>query len=110
MHLQHRPGNRRNSGAPGGPRQGFCAPPDRTPVGGVPSLSAGYGEWTATRVEEAAMSGMDKMKNKAQELSGQGKEKVGDATDNRDLQAEGQKDQTAGSVKQAGEKVKDAFK
>jgi uncharacterized protein YjbJ (UPF0337 family) len=56
------------------------------------------------------MSGMDKMKNKAQELSGQGKEAVGDATDNRDLQAEGQKDQTAGSVKQAGEKVKDAFK
>ena len=56
------------------------------------------------------MSGMDKMKNKAQEMAGQGKEAVGDATDNRDLQAEGQKDQAAGNLKQAGEKVKDAFK
>ena len=56
------------------------------------------------------MSGMDKIKNKAQELSGQGKETVGEATDNRDLQAEGQKDQAAGNLKQAGEKVKDVFK
>jgi uncharacterized protein YjbJ (UPF0337 family) len=56
------------------------------------------------------MSAMDKMKNKAQELSGQGKEAVGDATDNRDLQAEGQADQAAGNAKQAGEKVKDIFK
>ncbi len=56
------------------------------------------------------MSGMDKARNKAQELAGEGKEKLGDATDNRDLQAEGQKDQAAGNLKQAGEKVKDAFK
>jgi uncharacterized protein YjbJ (UPF0337 family) len=55
------------------------------------------------------MSDMDKMKDKAQELAGRGKEAVGDATDNRDLQAEGKKDQAAGSLKQAGEKVKDAF-
>jgi uncharacterized protein YjbJ (UPF0337 family) len=63
-----------------------------------------------TRPEEVDMSGIDKMKNKAQELSGQGKEAVGDATDDRDLQAEGQKDQAAGNLKQAGEKVKDVFK
>ncbi|MCU1613105.1 MAG: CsbD family protein [Frankiales bacterium] len=56
------------------------------------------------------MSGVDKLKNKAQELTGEGKEKVGDATDNRDLQAEGEKDQAAGNLKQAGEKVKDVFK
>jgi uncharacterized protein YjbJ (UPF0337 family) len=56
------------------------------------------------------MSGIDKLKNKAQEVSGQGKEAVGDATDNRDLQAEGEKDQAAGNLKQAGEKVKDVFK
>jgi uncharacterized protein YjbJ (UPF0337 family) len=56
------------------------------------------------------MSGMDKAKNKAEELSGRGKESVGDATDNRDLQAEGQKDQATGNLKQAGEKVKDVFK
>jgi len=56
------------------------------------------------------MSGTDKMKNKAQELTGQGKEAAGRATDDRDLQAEGKADQTSGNVKQAGEKVKDAFK
>jgi uncharacterized protein YjbJ (UPF0337 family) len=56
------------------------------------------------------MSAMDKLNNKAQELSGKGKEAVGDATDNRDLQAEGQKDQAAGGLKQAGEKVKDVLK
>jgi uncharacterized protein YjbJ (UPF0337 family) len=56
------------------------------------------------------MSGIDKMKNKAQELGGKGKEAVGDATDNRDLQAEGEADQAKGNLKQAGEKVKDVFK
>ena len=56
------------------------------------------------------MSGIDKLKNKAQELGGEGKEKVGEATDNRDLQAEGKNDQAAGGLKQAGEKVKDVFK
>ena len=56
------------------------------------------------------MSGIDKMKNKAEELSGQGKEAVGDATGDRDLAAEGKKDQATGNLKQAGEKVKDVFK
>jgi len=56
------------------------------------------------------MSGVDKMKNKAEELGGKGKEAVGDATDNRDLEAEGKADKVSGSLKQAGEKVKDAFK
>jgi uncharacterized protein YjbJ (UPF0337 family) len=56
------------------------------------------------------MSGIDKMKNKAEELGGKGKEAVGDATDNRDLEAEGKSDQTKGNLKQAGEKVKDVFK
>ncbi len=56
------------------------------------------------------MSGIDKMKNKAEELGGHGKENVGEATGDRDLQAEGQKDQATGNLKQAGEKIKDAFK
>ncbi len=56
------------------------------------------------------MSGIDKLKNKAQEVTGQGKESVGEATGDRDMQAEGQKDQAAGGLKQAGEKVKDVFK
>jgi uncharacterized protein YjbJ (UPF0337 family) len=55
------------------------------------------------------MGAVDKMKDKAQEAKGAAKKKVGEATDNRDLEAEGQMDESAGSLKGAGEKVKDAF-
>ncbi len=55
------------------------------------------------------MSDMDKLKNKAQELTGQGKEHVGRATGDEQLEAEGYQDQAAGNLKQAGEKVKDVF-
>ena len=53
---------------------------------------------------------MDKAKDKAQSLEGDAKQKVGDATGNESLQAEGKKDQVVGDLKGAGEKVKDAFK
>ena len=56
------------------------------------------------------MSAEDKAKNKAQELGGRAKETLGAATQDRDMEAEGRKDQVAGNLKQAGEKVKDAFK
>jgi len=56
------------------------------------------------------MSAVDKAKNKAEELGGEAKEKVGQATGDRRLEAEGDVDQTSGNLKQAGEKVKDAFK
>jgi uncharacterized protein YjbJ (UPF0337 family) len=56
------------------------------------------------------MSGIDKAKDKAEELQGQGKQEVGRATGDRDLEAEGKKDQAKGSLKQAGEKVKDALR
>lgn len=52
----------------------------------------------------------DKADNKAEELKGKGKAKVGDATDDGDLEAKGRAEQAKGSLKQAGEKVKDAFK
>lgn len=56
------------------------------------------------------MGAVDKAKNKAEELAGKAKEKVGEATGDKDTEAEGRKDQTKGNLKQAGEKVKDAFK
>lgn len=52
----------------------------------------------------------DKISNKAEELKGQGKETVGKATDDEELEAEGHADQAKGNVKQAGEKIKDIFK
>ncbi len=56
------------------------------------------------------MSFIDKAKNTAEKVTGEVKEKVGELTDDKDLQAEGKKDQTKGSVKNAGEDIKDAFK
>ncbi len=55
------------------------------------------------------MGTQDKFENKADELKGQAKEKVGEATDNEQWQAEGKADQTKADLKQAAEKVKDAF-
>ena len=51
----------------------------------------------------------DKMANKAEEMKGQAKEAWGDATDDPGMEAEGKMDQTKANLKQAGEKVKDAF-
>jgi uncharacterized protein YjbJ (UPF0337 family) len=56
------------------------------------------------------MGAEDKVRDKAEELKGKGKEKVGDAIGNEQMEAEGHADQAKGNLKQAGEKVKDAFK
>ncbi|MGH9070652.1 MAG: CsbD family protein [Acidimicrobiales bacterium] len=55
------------------------------------------------------MGTADKANDKAQELTGVGKEMAGKATGDKDLEAEGKVDQVEGNLKQAGEKVKDAF-
>ena len=52
----------------------------------------------------------DKIKNAAQDLTGKGKEAVGEATDNDRLEAEGHRDQAEANIKKAGENVKDAFR
>lgn len=57
-----------------------------------------------------AMGLMDKAKDQAEIAKGKAKEGAGDATDNERLEAEGQADQGSGNVKQAGEKIKDAFR
>ena len=50
----------------------------------------------------------DKIGNKVEDLKGKGKEATGAATDDNDLRAEGKADQGKASMKDAGEKVKDA--
>ena len=52
----------------------------------------------------------DKIQNAAQDVAGKAKEAVGKATDNDNLEAEGQADQGKASVKKVGEDVKDVFK
>ncbi|GAA1594738.1 CsbD family protein [Kribbella hippodromi] len=56
------------------------------------------------------MNAGKKMKNVAEAAKGKAKEATGDATDNRSLQAKGQGEKSKADLKQAGEKVKDAFK
>ncbi len=63
-----------------------------------------------TTWEDDAMSAIDKMKNAAEDITGKGKEHVGDATDNERLENEGRTDQSKADLKNAGENVKDAFK
>jgi uncharacterized protein YjbJ (UPF0337 family) len=50
----------------------------------------------------------DKAKNKAEEMKGAAREKIGDVTDNESMQAEGAGEKAAARAKQAGENVKDA--
>jgi uncharacterized protein YjbJ (UPF0337 family) len=52
----------------------------------------------------------DKVENQSENLAGKVKEGVGKATDDERLEAEGKGDQMKANLKQAGEKIKDAFK
>ena len=52
----------------------------------------------------------DKAENMKDDLAGKGKEGAGKATGDESLEAEGRTDQSKSDLKQAGEKVKDAFK
>ena len=55
------------------------------------------------------MSLADKMNNKARELRGRVKRNSGEVTGDRRLQAEGAAEERGGHLRQAGEKLKDAF-
>jgi uncharacterized protein YjbJ (UPF0337 family) len=55
------------------------------------------------------MSASDKIKDKAEEAEGKVKEGAGKAMDDPYLEGEGKGKQVSGNLKQAGEKVKDAF-
>ncbi|MDQ0680342.1 uncharacterized protein YjbJ (UPF0337 family) [Arthrobacter pascens] len=52
----------------------------------------------------------DKMENTGEKFGGKAKEAAGEATDDESLKNEGKMDQAKADLKQAGEKVKDAFK
>lgn len=56
------------------------------------------------------MGAMDKAKDKAQVAKGETKAGVGRAVGDRSMEAEGEADKVSGNLKQAGEKVKDAFR
>ena len=56
------------------------------------------------------MAAENKAANKATEVKGKVKKETGRALGNQQMEAEGKADQAKGNLKQAGEKVKDAFK
>jgi CsbD-like. len=55
------------------------------------------------------MGAEDKFANKAEELKGKAKERLGDLTDDEQMENEGKRDETKANLKQAGEKIKDVF-
>lgn len=55
------------------------------------------------------VSGMDRVKNKAQDLLGKAKAAVGKITGDKSTQYEGRADQAKANLKDAGEKAKAAF-
>ncbi|MGO9506020.1 MAG: CsbD family protein [Mycobacterium sp.] len=56
------------------------------------------------------MGADDKVKNKIEDAGGRAKEAIGKVTGDKDTKNEGRVDQAKASLKDAGEKVKDAFK
>ncbi len=56
------------------------------------------------------MSGLDKARNKLQELGGKAKESIGKITGDKSTENEGKGDQTEANLKDVGEKIKDTFK
>ena len=58
----------------------------------------------------APMSATDKIKNTIEDAAGKAKEAVGNATGDDSTKNEGKADQAKSDLKDAGEKVKDAFK
>ncbi|WP_328914519.1 MULTISPECIES: CsbD family protein [unclassified Streptomyces] len=56
------------------------------------------------------MSASDKAKAKAQEAKGRAKEAAGGASGDKNMEAEGRAERTKGSMRQAAQKAKDAFK
>lgn len=50
-----------------------------------------------------------KIEHKTEELGGKAKEAVGRATDDENLEMQGRNDQAKSNIKQAGQKIKDAF-
>jgi uncharacterized protein YjbJ (UPF0337 family) len=56
------------------------------------------------------VSGTDKAKNKVDKVAGKAKEALGRITGDRPTENEGRGDQARSNLKDAGEKIKDAFK
>ena len=59
---------------------------------------------------DSIMGAENKAANKVTEIRGKIKKKTGQVTNDEGLEAEGRAEESKGDLKQAGEKVKDAFR
>ena len=59
---------------------------------------------------DSIMGAENKAANKVTEIKGKIKKKAGQVTDDESLEAEGRAEESKGDLKQASEKVKDAFR
>jgi uncharacterized protein YjbJ (UPF0337 family) len=76
---------------------------------GIPLMSPLRGELQPIE-GKCIMGAEDKARNKVQNLGGKAKEAAGRATGDRDTEDRGRADQAKSNLKDAGEKIKDAFK
>lgn len=85
--------------------------PAGVPVSGGCLMLTPAGSQTRLPTERDSIMGAEnKAANKVTELKGKIKKKAGQVTDDEGLEAEGRAEESKGDLKQAGEKVKDAFK
>jgi uncharacterized protein YjbJ (UPF0337 family) len=84
--------------------------PGMVPIRVCSEESAASGHGAGAAREEAGVSFADKFRDKMQVLRGRIKRDTGEVTGSGRLQAEGRADEVMGNLKQAGEKVKDAFR
>ena len=92
--------------APGGSQAQQCLRVELLRVFGA-DLS---GQLDGFQPEGFIMGAENKAANKVTEVKGKIKKKAGQATDDTGLEAEGRAEEAKGDLKQAGEKVKNAFK
>ena len=77
---------------------------------GIPSHKAHLRAATQTNRKGRIMGAEDKASNKIDDVGGKAKEALGKVTGDKDTENEGKVDQAKASLKDAGEKIKDAFK
>ena len=77
---------------------------------GIPFLKAHFRAATQTNRRGRIMGAEDKASNKIDDVGGKAKEALGKVTGDKDTENEGRVDQAKSSLKDAGEKIKDAFK
>jgi uncharacterized protein YjbJ (UPF0337 family) len=78
--------------------------------GGIPVLKADFRAETHANRRGRIMGAEDKASNKIDDVGGKAKEALGKVTGDKDTEDKGKVDQAKSSLKDPGEKVKDAFK